>query len=106
YFVGCGEYRPWIEMLKDIEQAVGSPALLRIPVPFAVFNAFAVASELVARVTGRPAMVTREKVKELSAPHWVCDASSTRRDLGWEPKVSWREGTRRAADWYRDAGWL
>lgn len=106
YFVDSGEYRPWIDMLKDIEAAVGNEALVRLPVPFPVFRVVAMASEIVAKVTGRAAMLTREKVKELAAPHWVCDASPTRRDLDWEPKVSWAEGTKKAAEWYRASGWL
>lgn len=104
YFVDSGEDRPWIEMLKDIESAMEKPAILRFSVPFFALSGFAVASELMAKVTGKAAMVTREKVKELSAPHWVCDASKTRAELGWEPKVSWQEGTKRAAAWYRENG--
>jgi nucleoside-diphosphate-sugar epimerase len=51
-------------------------------------------------------MLTRDKINELTAPHWVCDSSDTRRDLGWEPKVQWPEGVRRSVDWYRANGWL
>jgi len=45
-------------------------------------------------------------VNELSQPHWVCDSSTAREELGWQPRVKWPEGTRKAVDWYRKNGWL
>lgn len=106
YFIEDGEIYVWLDMLAELERAVGKRALLRTGVPFPVLRLAAFFSESMAKLTGKAVMLTRDKVNELSAPHWVCDASDTRRDLRWEPKVKWAEGARLAAEWYRDNGWL
>ncbi|NUQ79360.1 MAG: SDR family NAD(P)-dependent oxidoreductase [Polyangiaceae bacterium] len=106
YFIDDGRVYVWKEMLGDIERALGSTALVRVSVPFSLLRGAAVVSEGLSKITGKAVMLTRDKINELSAPHWVCDSSETRRDLGWEPKVDWREGTMRAVEWYRKHGWL
>jgi nucleoside-diphosphate-sugar epimerase len=50
-------------------------------------------------------MLTREKANMLLM-HWVCSSESTRRELAWEPRVTWSDGVRRAVNWYRENGWL
>jgi nucleoside-diphosphate-sugar epimerase len=34
------------------------------------------------------------------------DIARARRDLGYAPQVSLRDGIRRTLEWYRSAGWL
>jgi nucleoside-diphosphate-sugar epimerase len=106
YFVDDGSIYVWLDMLKDIERAVGKPALLRLSIPFPIVRGVATFNEVMSKITGKAAMLTRDKIAELSAPHWVCDSTDTRKDLGWTPKVAWPEGTRLAAKWYRDNGWM
>ncbi|MEP7126491.1 MAG: SDR family NAD(P)-dependent oxidoreductase [Byssovorax sp.] len=106
YFVDDGHIYVWLDMLKDIEKAVGKKAFLRLSIPFPVVRGAAMLNELISKITGKAAMLTRDKLIELSAPHWVCDSSDTRRDLAWTPKVGWAEGTRLAAKWYQDNGWM
>jgi len=106
YFVDDGKVYVWLDMLKDIERAVGKAALVRLSIPFPVVRGAAMFNEIIGKLTNKAMMLTRDKLVELSAPHWVCDSSDTRRDLAWEPKVSWEEGTRLSAKWYRDNGWM
>jgi 2-alkyl-3-oxoalkanoate reductase len=106
YFVDDGNVYVWREMLDAIEKALKRRALLRFPIPVAVLRAVASVNDEYARYSKKPAMLTRDKLKELLAAHWVCDSTSTRADLGWTPEVDWAEGTRRTATWYLEQGWL
>jgi len=106
YFVDDGRIYVWKAMLGDIESALGKKALGRFGIPVGALKFAAFASEAMGKATGKAVMLTRDKINELAAPHWVCDSLETRRDLGWEPLVDWPEGTRRAVAWYRANGWL
>jgi 2-alkyl-3-oxoalkanoate reductase len=106
YFIDDGRVYVWRDMLTDVEAALGRRALVRVGMPFPLVRGAALASEGLARLTGKAVMLTRDKLNELSAPHWVCDSGDARAELGWEPRVSWAEGTRLSAAWYREQGWL
>jgi nucleoside-diphosphate-sugar epimerase len=106
YFVEDGKVYVWKEMLAELERVLERRAFLRLPIPFYVLRGAAVASEAFGRLSGKAVMLTRDKINELSAPHWVCDAQRTRTELGWAPQVEWSEGAKRAAAWYRQEGWL
>jgi nucleoside-diphosphate-sugar epimerase len=69
-------------------------------------KAAAAGSQLWGKLTNTAQMLTLDKVNELEQPHWVCSGAGARKELGWEPKVQWREGVKLAAEWYRGAGWL
>ena len=106
YFIDDGRVYVWRDMLADVEAAIGARAFVRVGVPFPLVRGAALASEGMSRLTGKPVMLTRDKLNELAASHWVCDSAEARRELGWEPQVGWAEGTRRAVAWYREHGWL
>ncbi len=106
YFVDDGFVYEWRRALEDVESALGKRAFLRVGLPFPVITLAALASEIYGRFTNKAVMLTRDKLNELTQRHWVCSSDDTRKDLGWEPKVRWREGTVMAAKWYRDNGWI
>ncbi len=106
YFIDDGEIYVWNDMLAEIETALAKKALVRFSVPFSALKLAAFASETMGKATGKAVMLTRDKVNELTAAHWVCDSTSTRRDLHWTPKVRWPEGTRLSVEWYRANKWL
>jgi nucleoside-diphosphate-sugar epimerase len=93
------------QMLADIETALGRRARIRFSLPVPVLMAVARGMEVFGRVANQPVMLTREKAASLLL-HWVCSSQDTRRELAWEPKVSWPDGVARAVRWYRDNGWL
>jgi len=106
YFVEDGRTRTFADLVLGIETALGKRAWLRFPLPRSVIEIAALGSEIYGRASNKAVMLTRDKCNELFAPHWVCDATRARRELGWEPKVSFEEGARITADWYTAAGWL
>jgi 2-alkyl-3-oxoalkanoate reductase len=100
-----GGIHSWQDLLAAIEIAVGRRAF-RIHSPVWLYSLAAVASEGFSAVTRRAVPLTREKVREMAQPYWLCASDDLRRDLGWKPEVNIHEGARRTADWYRQAGWL
>lgn len=106
YFVDDGEVYVWRDALADVERAVGKKAFVRFGLPLGVMRAAAMMSEAYGKMNNRAVMLTRDKINELQQKHWVCSSLDTRKDLGWMPAVGWREGTERAARWYRDNGWM
>lgn len=106
YYIDDGPPHRFGDLIAAVEAAVGKRAWLRLRLPRGVVHAAAIAAELYGRATRRAVMLTRDKVQELFAPHWVCDSSDTRRDLGWQPTTDLAEGARITAHWYRQHGWL
>ncbi len=105
YYPEDGHVYSWRDLLSAVEEAVGRRAI-RIKAPRWAFWAAALASEAFGRIAGRAVPLTREKVREMAQPYWVCSHESLHRDLGWSPRVEIRAGTRLTGEWYRARGWL
>ena len=105
YFITQGEPLEGPTFINDMLDAAGLPPVTRtIPAPLArsaaalaeaVWNTFKLRSE---------PPVTRFLVSQLSTAHWY-DISAARRDLGYDPKVSYREGMVRLKAWARHQTW-
>mgnify|MGYP001130272101 CR=1 FL=1 len=93
------------EFMEEIARSLNvQPFRLRIP-RSGLYLA-ALIQELLSRATGRPNMLSRQKLPELLAPGWVCSTEKSRRDLGFTAPTSLQEGVRRTIEWYRGEGWL
>jgi dihydroflavonol-4-reductase len=68
--------------------------------------AAAVAAELGAKITGKPSILSRDKIREGREPEWVCDATLARQGLAFEPRISLEQGVASTLDWYKNSGWL
>ncbi len=106
FFVEDGCLETLEGLIAHIENAIGRRAWLRVPVPRFLMYGAALGSELYGRVRGIAVMLTRDKLNELLAPHWVCDSAEAQIALGWKPRISFEEGTRLTGAWYRREGWL
>ncbi|HXM45687.1 MAG TPA: NAD-dependent epimerase/dehydratase family protein [Bryobacteraceae bacterium] len=56
--------------------------------------------------SGRPGILSRDKVLEACCAGWVCDSGRARRELGFCASTNLEDGLRRTLDWYKGAGWL
>ncbi|MDH3653313.1 MAG: NAD-dependent epimerase/dehydratase family protein [Myxococcales bacterium] len=105
YFITQGEPLEGPTFINDMLDAVGLPPVTRvIPAPLArsaaavaeaIWNTFKLQSE---------PPVTRFLVSQLSTAHWY-DISAARRDLGYDPAVSYAEGMVRLKAWARSQTW-
>ncbi len=59
------------------------------------------ARTLLGKVPGVP-----DKIHEVAPDFWICSGEKIKRDLGFEPKMKWKEGLRHTLSWYQESGWL
>jgi len=93
----------------DVGDALGAALkrkLRRLRVPLPLTRLLAAASEVQSAITRKPALLNREKVREILADGWVCNIDKARAQLGFQPRVGIREGIRETIEWYRAQGWM
>ncbi|MDZ7385235.1 MAG: NAD-dependent epimerase/dehydratase family protein [candidate division KSB1 bacterium] len=105
YFLCNDQPVDWELFAQQIASVLGKRCV-RIRVPEVVLPVVGTVSELMARVGGKPALLSRDKVREMRQRYWVCDNTRAKQDLGFAPRVDVAEGVAQTAAWYRAQGWL
>ena len=106
YFLEDGSVYSFEDMARAIASALGVGLLGAPPIPRGIISAAAFGSELFEKISGKTMIFKRDKLPELFMEHFIVDSQKAQRELGWQPKVKFREGAQTTAQWYREAGWL
>jgi len=89
----------------SIAKALGKrPSVIGIP-PLVARGVLWAAGTL-AHIAGKATLLSADKGNEYLAPAWTCRSDALRRDAGWQAEIELETGLRRAANWYREVGWL
>jgi dihydroflavonol-4-reductase len=104
YILAGGEVTTLNELVDLVAQGAGvPPPNVHLPVwPFWMAGA---ACEAVCAPLGIEPPLYRRRVDFFTKSR-AFDISRARAELGYDPKVTLREGIRRTLEWYRAAGWL
>jgi nucleoside-diphosphate-sugar epimerase len=105
FFLSRSEIYAWEDVGRAIARALGK-RYRQIPFPRWMAVAAGLTGDLWAQVTGRPATVNSQKVRELLKPSWLCDPSKARSSLGFCPTVDLESGIQQTVRWYQNQGWL
>lgn len=81
-----------------------TPRVLTIPLPVAL--AIGAVAEVLARVSGKPSIISREKIREARFPFWTCDTGRATAELGFTAATGIGAGLGETLTWYKEAGWL
>jgi len=106
YFVAGEENMSAEDLLREIARALGieRPMIIKLP-PQIVLPLVAFWSYL-QRLFRKASMVNPDKIRELSQPGWNCSTEAAKRDFGFTPRHSLKEGLYKTVTWYLKAGWL
>jgi dihydroflavonol-4-reductase len=105
FFLSDGQdYR--MEEVNDLFAQAMEVSAFRLRLPPPVLCGMAAAAEYFARVSGRPALISRGRAEEMIQPNWLCDITKARTLLGFEPQISLARGAKLTFDWYRKEKWL
>ena len=105
YFLAHAKAVSWSELSSVAARIMRKRTrVLRIPSPLAyAVGGFA---EVCSRLTGKPGIISREKVKEAECRHWTCDTHRAAQELGFEAQTPLELGLTQTLAWYKEAGWL
>ena len=95
----------YAELGAAVREALGTWTM-RVEIPHGALVALATIAEAWGKASGRPPLLTREKLREISAGDWICSSRKIRERLGWTPRIGLFDGMRSTAEWYREVGWL
>lgn len=103
YFISQDDPVPLWDMINNILKAAGlAPVRRSIPKKMAwLIGAVLEFFYKIFNISGEPKM-TRFIADELATAHWF-DINAAKKDLGYVPRVSTKEGLRRLEDWLRNA---
>ncbi|MCU0236902.1 MAG: NAD-dependent epimerase/dehydratase family protein [Acidobacteria bacterium] len=90
YFVAADEAYSWREIMAELLRALDMKFVLKIP--HALLLGVALVSEAVARLSGKPPLVTRSDLRSARGNFWLCDASRIRAELGFRTEVEFTAG--------------
>jgi nucleoside-diphosphate-sugar epimerase len=95
----------WPEIVAAVEAAMDTK-VLTLPLPALVVRAAAVANMIAARLTGRTAIFTLGKAREILHADWGSAADLLPPAEIWNPQIGLKDGFRDTVSWYRMHSWL
>jgi len=102
---GAPNGHDWPEIVTLMQQmAQRSIKALFVPKPAMI--PLAIASELAGRISGKPAMLTHWKLRELFHPDWVARSDDKKIPTEWRPKFNLEAGFLDTWNWYLSSGFL
>jgi nucleoside-diphosphate-sugar epimerase len=105
FFVAYPKPATWSALGAAAARIMGKRArVLRIP-PAAAYAA-GYCAELWSRCTGKPGIVSREKIREGLCPWWTCDTRRAAAELPFTAATPLEAGLAVTLAWYKEAGWL
>ena len=105
FFLSDGhDYR--MEEIGDIFAQAMEVSALRLHLSGQLLYGMAFLAECVARITGRPSLMSRGKIREMFCKNWLCDIEKARALLGFEPRIALARGAELTVAWYKKENWL
>ena len=105
YFLGSDRPYTWRE-IGDITREVLGKRAIRIRLPEPLVYTVAATAGLFSRFKEKPSVLNFEKGRDMVQNYWIFDIAKARRELGYKPAISLKEGIAETVKWYRDNGWM
>ena len=105
YFITSPKPYSWEEISRltlDILQKRG----FRVHIPVSLIKIVAGASEALASLTKKPALVNKQKVIDMEQNFWTCSPKKAQKELGFTAEIGLETGIRETLTWYKEHKWL
>lgn len=105
YYISGDENYEWKKIGQIMAQALDKHPLI-LGIPRWLVDIVSYFSISLSKLTGKPALLNRDKVAEMKQLSWLCSNARAKKELGFQPKFSLLEGFSMTAEWYKKMGWL
>ncbi|HPN36210.1 MAG TPA: NAD(P)-dependent oxidoreductase [bacterium] len=105
FFLSGDGYYDWNTIGREIAAAMKKKTIT-IRTPLWLLHLASWAECAVAQLTGKPALLNADKVREMVQPGWMCSNQAAKQELGFAPQYTLAQGVRQTSRWYRENGWL
>ena len=92
--------------VADLMAALMHKRARAIAIPRPLAYGVALVAEAAAAAMGKPPVINRDKVTDLSQTNWSCSIERAKTELGYNPQIALENGLRETIDWYKREGWL
>lgn len=106
YFLSDGEVYQSATFSRLIRKELGNPWWIRITAPIWVLRVVTFFGDKIGHLTGKISALNNDKYHILKQRNWRCDIEPARRELGYNPQYTLKEGVPLTIKWYKENGWL
>jgi nucleoside-diphosphate-sugar epimerase len=103
YLITDGNAVMWKEFFGCYARMAGKPRIRSVPEWLG--KTIALCMEIGSKFTGKPPKITREAIRFLTRQARF-SIEKARREIGFQPRFSLKEGMKVTEQWLRDAGYL
>ena len=89
-----------------IQRFMGVKHVLHIKAPLWVLKVISVIAESVSKITGKPSTLNSDKYNIMKQRNWLCDTTTTERELGFKTDYDLEKGTEEMIKWYKENKWI
>ena len=94
------------EFRKIAAETLGKKRIISLPMPLWAVKGVSTVAEKWGVARMKPSTLNRDKYNIMKQRNWDTDVSKAKNDFGFQPRVSLKEGLKRAAEWYKKENWL
>lgn len=105
YFLAGDREYSWDEISETIAGCLGKK-IVKLHIPLQLAHLSALFNEAGAYALNKPAMITRQKVREMSQRYWLVSSQAAKDDFGFSCKYNLARGIKETAVWYSANNWL
>ncbi|MEI6847126.1 MAG: NAD-dependent epimerase/dehydratase family protein [Chlorobiaceae bacterium] len=106
YYITSKQSWSWDEVIAAAKPILGFQKLYRVSLPLPLVSFVGTLMGVAGALTGKPALINRDKANELAQNYWVCSPERAEIDLGFTAITSLDEGIARTIEWYWQKGWM
>jgi nucleoside-diphosphate-sugar epimerase len=105
YFVAENMAYSWTE-IRALLLSTGSVKARTIRIPYAAAYLIGLATEIGSLLANKPAIASRQKMREAAQRYWLCDIGKIEKDLRFRAEYPLKKGLELTWQWYRKRQWL